>query len=89
MTRQFAVLGSPIEHSKSPQIHRFVFEAVGIDAEYGRFEVSADLKSFLKAHEDFSGFSLTMPLKEQAFEIAENLDSDAQATEAVNTLLRT
>ena len=89
MTRQFAVLGSPIEHSKSPQIHRFVFEAVGIDAEYGRFEVSADLKGFLKAHEDFSGFSLTMPLKEQAFEIAESLDSDSRATGAVNTLLRT
>lgn len=89
MTRQFAVLGSPIEHSKSPQIHSFVFEASGIDAEYGRFEVSADLKGFLNAHEDFSGFSLTMPLKEQAFEIAESLDSDAEATGAVNTLLRT
>lgn len=89
MTRQFAVLGSPIEHSKSPQIHGFVFQNSGFDAEYGRFEVAADLKGFLKEHADFAGFSLTMPLKEQAFDLAESLDADAKATAAVNTLLRT
>lgn len=89
MTKRFAVLGSPIEHSKSPQIHSYVFGDSDFDAEYGRFEVATDLKGFLKAHEDFAGFSLTMPLKEQAFDIAERLNDDAQATEAVNTLLRT
>lgn len=89
MTKHFAVLGSPIAHSKSPHIHSFVFSKANFDADYERFELAEDLQGFLADHDDFSGFSLTMPLKEQAFEIAESLDADAQATEAVNTLLRT
>jgi shikimate dehydrogenase len=86
MTRRFAVLGSPIEHSKSPLIHNFVFEQSGFDASYERFEVS-ELSQFLDTHGDFSGFSLTMPLKDQAFVISSSTDPSAAITKSVNTLL--
>lgn len=86
MTKRFAVLGSPIQHSKSPLIHNYVFEQSGFDASYERFEVS-ELSQFLDAHGDFSGFSLTMPLKDQAFRISSYTDSFAAMTKSVNTLV--
>lgn len=87
MTRKFAVLGSPIVHSKSPEIHNYFFQASGFAASYERFEVS-DLADFLKTHLDFDGLSLTMPLKEQAFACASTLDENAKATGGVNTLFK-
>jgi shikimate dehydrogenase len=37
-----AVLGSPISHSLSPQLHKFAYEVLGIEAEYSRFDVKSD-----------------------------------------------
>ena len=85
MTKRFAVLGSPISHSKSPLIHNYIFEKSGFDATYERFDV-IELSAFLELHSDFEGFSLTMPLKDQAFVTASTLDQNARLTEAVNTL---
>ena len=41
-TRQCAVLGSPIEHSLSPAIHKAAYAHLGLDWAYGRYEVLAD-----------------------------------------------
>lgn len=87
MTKKFAVLGSPIAHSKSPLIHNFIFGETGFDATYERFEVN-NLAEFLAEHPELDGLSLTMPLKEQAFELALSLDANAEASGGVNTLLR-
>ena len=89
MTKKYAVLGSPIEHSLSPKIHNFIFASLGVDATYERFEVSSNLGDFLEQKDDHSGFSLTMPLKDQAYALARTLSPDAKATGSVNTLLRT
>ena len=89
MARKFAVLGSPIEHSKSPQIHSAAYQVLGLDWSYSRFEVKAqELEPFLNAHSDFDGFSLTMPLKERALELADKSNEDANLTGVANTLLR-
>ena len=88
MTRKYAVVGSPISHSKSPIIHRAIFKQLGVDAEYSAHEVT-ELVEFLNAERDIAGLSLTMPLKDQAFRLATELDSWAERTGAVNTLLRT
>jgi shikimate dehydrogenase len=87
--RQYAVLGSPIEHSKSPIIHTAAFEALGVSAQYTRFEVRENLKSWLESKPDFAGFSVTMPLKKQALDLAERADPLAIATQSANTLLKT
>lgn len=89
MTSNYAVLGSPIEHSKSPIIHKAAFHELGIDAQYERFEVATDLKNWLLGRSNFSGFSVTMPLKEQALDLAERADALAIATQSANTLIRT
>jgi shikimate dehydrogenase len=89
MTEKFAVLGKPISHSKSPIIHRAAFEFLHSNATYESFELGENLAQFLESHSDYSGFSVTMPLKDEAFRVAGQLDDIAQATRSVNTLVRT
>lgn len=85
---KFAVLGSPIAHSLSPTLHRAAFSARSISAEYEAHRVE-DLASWLQRNSQFNGLSLTMPLKAQAFSIAESHDAAALETAAVNTLVKT
>ena len=88
MTKHYAVLGSPISHSKSPLIHGTIFNHLNTDADYTCHNV-VDLADFLKSEHGLSGLSLTMPLKDQAFAAANELDFWAQRTESVNTLKKT
>ena len=86
-----AVLGSPIEFSKSPIIHAAAYEVLGLDWDYGRYRVeAAELEGFINLRDDsWRGLSLTMPLKEEAFRISIPSCSVAKATGIVNTLLHT
>ena len=85
---RYGVLGSPIAHSLSPALHRAAFAARSIAAEYEAHRVE-DLATWLEHNQDFSGLSLTMPLKDQAFAIAESHDAAALEAAAVNTLIKT
>lgn len=86
---RLAVLGSPIAHSQSPVIHAAAYAELGLDWEYGRFELEADgLAAFLTGRgQEWRGFSLTMPLKFEALTLADEVDATARITGAVNTLL--
>ena len=86
-----AVLGSPIEHSKSPLIHSAAYDALGLDWDYGRYRIeSNELESFLKLRDaSWRGLSLTMPLKEVGFKLSIPSCPVASATGIVNTLLHT
>jgi shikimate dehydrogenase len=88
MTEKYAVLGSPIAHSLSPKIHRYVFEKLNLPHQYESFELAADLVEFVGKHEDFSGFSVTMPLKDEAYSLATTHSLLALQTQSVNTLLK-
>ena len=86
-----AVLGSPIAHSLSPVLHRAAYRALGLrEWRYAAHEV--DEEGFLPfvagLDETWRGLSLTMPLKEVAFEVAADISPTALATGAVNTLVR-
>ena len=88
---RFAVLGSPIKHSLSPKLHNFAYTELGVEAHYERFQVDhGQLGNFLHSHssEAWDGFSLTMPLKEEALNLAAELDSDSGHASAINTLKR-
>lgn len=86
--QHLAVLGDPIEHSKSPALHRAAYEVLGLDWEYGRRRVDADGLDALLSGLDpaWRGLSLTMPLKQRALELADTSDRTAVETGAVNTL---
>jgi shikimate dehydrogenase len=85
------VLGSPIAHSLSPVLHTAAYEALGLDDwEYAAVDV--DVRSFLQhvasLDDTWRGLSLTMPLKEIAFDVAAQASAVATATGAINTLVR-
>jgi shikimate dehydrogenase len=88
MTSKYAVLGSPIEHSHSPRIHNHVFGQMKVDASYERFEVATDLDQFLNSKSEYSGFSLTTPLKDLGYQVAQTHSEEASKTRSVNTLKR-
>lgn len=83
-----AVLGSPIAHSLSPALHRAAYAHLGLDWDYGRYEVvAADLADFVTGcGPEWRGLSLTMPLKEAALALGE-VDELAGLAAAGNTLL--
>jgi len=90
MQRKLSVLGSPIEHSKSPLIHAAAYRVLGLDWDYERNLVGkGGLRPFVEGlGEEWLGLSLTMPLKEEAAKFASTLDKAAEATGAANTLVR-
>ena len=90
MSKQFAVVGSPIEHSKSPAIHQSAYRVLGLDWNYSAVDVSEGrLRQFLETIDsNWQGLSITMPLKFEATRLATSLDSIAERTGVTNTLVR-
>ncbi|WP_153505422.1 shikimate dehydrogenase [Cumulibacter manganitolerans] len=93
--RACAVIGSPIEHSRSPALHLAAYRQLGLDWTYTRREVAAgDLAAFVDAVSTggldglpCGGLSVTMPGKAEALERAEVRDPRAEALGAANTLV--
>ncbi len=86
---QFAVMGSPIAHSKSPRIHALFAEQTGIEHRYGA--ILAGLEEFEPALRDLlrqggKGVNITAPCKERAYAAADELTERAALAGAVNTL---
>lgn len=90
MASRFAVLGSPIAHSRSPLLHNAAIRALGIDADYTSAEVNeSELASFLDScDEEFEGFSLTMPLKQAIRPLLASECAVSATAGAVNTIVR-
>ena len=83
-----AVWGSPVAHSRSPDLHAAAYAVLGLPWSYTRREVDAEgFDSALGGlGPEWRGLSLTMPLKERAFAAASRRDRRAELTGAVNTL---
>lgn len=89
MTRNAAVVGSPISHSLSPALHRAAYKALGLDWVYWGLEVNVEqLPGFVGRLDDsWVGLSLTMPLKEAVLDLAAEVSWAAAVTRSANTLL--
>ena len=84
------VIGDPISHSRSPAIHRFWLQTLGIEGEYRatRVERSA-LPAFIaerRADAHWRGCNVTMPLKLDALMLADQSSDRAAAAGAANLL---
>jgi shikimate dehydrogenase len=89
--RKAAVLGSPIAHSRSPQLHLAAYRALGLDGwTYQRIECTADeLPSLVSGFgPEWVGVSVTMPGKFAALQFADERTSRAQLVGSANTLVR-
>jgi shikimate dehydrogenase len=89
LNKKFAVLGHPISHSLSPKIHQYFASQFSIDLDYERIDVeSANFKKKLieLQKEGYEGLNVTLPLKNLAYEICDELSSRAEQTKSVNTI---
>lgn len=93
--QHFIVIGNPINHSKSPQIHHAFAESVGLDICYQRQFCPDNKDSFEAVVQAFFagggvGANVTLPFKEIAHQLCYNtgtLSDDAKMAGAVNTLM--
>ncbi len=88
--RHYAVIGNPVEHSLSPYIHRLFAEQTSQLLCYDT--VLAPLDGFAEAVTAFierggNGANVTLPFKQQAFDIATKKSQAAIDAQAVNTLV--
>jgi shikimate dehydrogenase len=91
VTDQYAVIGNPVAHSKSPLIHASFARQTGQDLEYTRILAEPD-RFALRANNFFAaggkGLNVTVPFKQEAFALAASLSPQATLAGAVNTLMR-
>ena len=89
-TKLTALLGSPVSHSISPQMHNASFRLLGLDYVYLAFDVTPehlhDAVMGLKAA-GICGFNLTMPLKVHILPYLDELTPAARLAGAVNTVI--
>lgn len=93
MTRPYAeVIGDPIAHSKSPLIHRFWLDALGVDADYRATRVAADaLAGFFvdrAADPAWRGCNITVPHKVAALDHVGDPGGVRASIGAINTVFR-
>jgi shikimate dehydrogenase len=90
--RRAAVLGRPVAHSLSPLLHRAAYAALGLtDWTYDALDIGADDLPVLLAGlgEEWRGFSVTMPCKQAAVDVADAVEPLPRLLHAANTLVRT
>lgn len=90
MSDRYAVIGNPIAHSKSPDLHAAFARQCGQDIVYGA--ILGPLDRFADCVKTFrdsggKGMNVTLPFKLDAFAIADELTERARLAEAVNTLM--
>jgi shikimate dehydrogenase len=90
MTVRLAVIGNPVAHSRSPQIHARFAAAAKHAVDYTRIEAPLDgfaatLRAFAEA--GARGCNVTLPFKAEAFAACTRLSERARRAQAVNTIL--
>lgn len=87
--RHLAVLGSPIEHSRSPQLHEAAYRVLGLPWNYERREVPAgSLPEFFGGLDaSWRGLSLTMPLKREVLPLLDESSRLVTQSGVANTVL--
>lgn len=90
MPDRYAVIGNPIDHSKSPLIHAAFARQTGQDLTYGRIlghseDFAAEVCRFFA--DGGRGLNVTVPFKEQAWALVDERSPRAETAGAVNTLI--
>ncbi|WP_022870712.1 shikimate dehydrogenase [Yaniella halotolerans] len=92
---QAAVLGSPIQHSKSPIMHRAAYDVLGVPITYQRFELTvSEVEDFMSSLsqrygsvQQIAGFSVTMPLKAALVPHMNNVSNRVARLGVLNTVV--
>jgi 3-dehydroquinate dehydratase / shikimate dehydrogenase len=90
-TRIFGVVGDPVDHSLSPLLHNQMYKRLGVNALYLPFRVPRGmLPRAVDAYNEIpvNGYSVTIPHKEAAAQLAREKELNVEVTQAANTLVR-
>ncbi len=91
MSKHYAVFGHPVAHSLSPRIHAAFGRQTGIAVDYVAIDATPEqFSDALLAFADNggAGANITLPLKQAAFALCDDLTERARRAGAVNTLVR-
>ena len=87
--KKFLVIGNPIEHSLSPELHNYWIKKNNIDAIYEKQKINEDqLKQYILQVKDkkINGINVTVPFKKKIIPYLDKLSIEAQSTQSVNTI---
>lgn len=87
--RKYGLIGKSLSHSFSTKFFNSKFQQESIDANYELLEFNSveQLHGFLK-HNDFSGFNVTIPYKEEVIPFLDELSTEAKNIGAVNCIVK-
>ena len=87
--KKFLVIGNPIKHSLSPQLHKYWFGKNKINAEYKKLKIDKkQIKKILDKirKKQIEGINVTIPFKNSVIKYLDILEGDAKKTSSVNTI---
>ena len=82
--KQFAVIGSPITHSLSPNLHEEVFKQLDVNASYSRVDILPENLENFFLNNELDGFNVTIPHKISIMKHLRDLETTAEKISAVN-----
>ena len=87
--KKFLVIGNPIKHSLSPELHNYWIKNNGIDAIYEKQKLNEnELEQIISKVKDkkINGVNVTVPFKKKVIPYLDELSFEAQSTQSVNTI---
>ena len=90
MGKSFAVIGDPIDHSLSPNIHSAAFRELNLDSSYIGYRIpKGELESGIEGLKKIkiNGFNITIPHKIEMMKFLDKMDESCSIIGAVNTVL--
>ena len=87
--KKFLVIGNPIEHSLSPQLHNFWIKNNNLNATYTKKKLNdddLDRLIFEMRENRLNGINVTVPFKKKIIPYLDELTKEAKETESVNTI---
>ena len=89
--KKFFVIGNPINHSLSPELHNFWLKENGINGSYGKIKLEeGDLKNFIQKlrKDEIHGINVTIPFKNKVIKYLDKSSLEAEKTGSVNTIYK-
>ena len=89
--KKFFVIGNPISHSLSPELHNFWIKKNKINAVYEKIKLEeSELKDFINKlrNDEIHGINVTVPFKNKVIKYLDKLSLEVETTDSVNTIYK-
>ncbi len=89
--KKYFVIGNPISHSLSPELHNFWIKKDNIEAIYEKIQLQeSELENFIKKlrNNEIHGINVTVPFKSKVIKYLDKLSLEVETTGSVNTIYK-